>query len=412
MERYSTVDDSQRTFFQELDDPYPVDFRSEVWEPDSDCRQHLGSGGLEGPSSCSDDEFMEERRGGWCRPFTVGLGLVFLALACWLGVMLYSRHAVNASQAARVERTGLGASNQQSSTRFADPRSMASWAQHLSSPKQMTPPLTSQPATLTLTFTTTSMAPSMDAIPLDHVENLHDGNVCKGDEEFLAGLCYKKCSLLTGGFNPVRTSPWTCCNQRPCRFNQQLSIGMRVACSGYAVSGDGSCPHRPGACLDDEELLLGVCYKRCRLLTDGEYPNRMASATCCKASGLSCLDFRKDYTSREFAVGGGRDQPGACFRDEEMVLGTCYRKCSLLTNDMYPHRVGAFTCCRARQWLPHVQGGVWHLGCFNLFKHKSSASFAITGDQNHTSVAYDAVHLPLKGLTEAKGGRKDPGLIV
>jgi len=309
---------------------------------------------------------------------------------------------------ATVQRSGLGASNEES---FADPRSMASWAQHLTSRQQTAPALTSEPATLTLT--TTLNAASMDAIPLDHVENLHDGNVCKGDEELLAGLCYKKCRLLTGGFNPIRTSPWTCCNQRPCRLNQQLRIGMRVACSGYAVSSDGSCPHRPGACLDDEELLLGVCYKRCRLLTAGKYPNRVAPATCCKTSGLSCLDFRKDYTSREFAVGGGRDQPGACFRDEEMILGTCYQKCSLLTNDMYPHRVGGFTCCRARKWLPHIQGGVWHLGCFNLFKHKSSASFARRDDlRNRTSVAYDAIHLPLKGLTEAKGGRKDPGLIV
>jgi len=252
----------------------------------------------------------------------------------------------------------------------------------------------------------------MDAIPLDHVENLHDGNVCKGDEELLAGLCYKKCRLLTGGFSSVRTSPWTCCNQRPCRLNQQLKIGMRVACSGYDVSSDGACPHRPGACLDDEELWLGVCYKRCRLLTDDEYPNRVAPATCCKTSGLSCLDFRKDYTSHEFAVGGGRDQPGACFLDEEMVFGTCYRKCSLLTNGVYPHRIGSFTCCRARQWKPHVQGGVWHLGCFNVFKHKSSASFAVRDDRNQPSVAYDAIHLPLKGLTEAKSGRKDPGLIV
>ena len=62
--------------------------------------------------------------------------------------------------------------------------------------------------------------------------------------------------------------------------------------------------------------------------------------------------------------------------------------------------------------MPHVQGGVWHLGCFNLFKHKSSASFAVRDDRKGTSVTYDAIHLPLKGLTEAKGGRKDPGLIV
>jgi len=180
-----------------------------------------------------------------------------------------------------------------------------------------------------------------------------------------------------------------------------LRIGLKIACTGYAVSGEGKCPHTPGACLDNEETMLGVCYKKCSLLTNKNYPYRVGPATCCKMGGLSCLYFWKTYTSKEFDVGGGRQGVGACFEDEEMMLGMCYKKCSLLTDDTHPHRLGPFTCCGARQKLPHIQGGVWHFGCLDLRKSKSRPSFAIVG--NRTDVEYGGAHLPLKQLTEVEG---------
>merc|ERR1719464_877131 len=81
----------------------------------------------------------------------------------------------------------------------------------------------------------TKLAPKM---------NMTDGNPCRDDEEFLATmkLCYKKCSLLTKGSHPIRTSPWHCCKQSPCIFNLKHDYGV---CSGYSVAGGmgESCPH-------------------------------------------------------------------------------------------------------------------------------------------------------------------------
>lgn len=233
-------------------------------------------------------------------------------------------------------------------------------------------------------------------------EDLTDGNVCEDDEELLDGLCYRKCSLLTGGQDAIRTSPWTCCEKRPCAFDQKLSIHAQVACTGFAVAGDGSCPHKPGACLKDEELYLGICYKKCSLLTEDEYPYRVAPATCCQDSGLSCLDFRKDYTSEEFNVGGGEASPGACLEDEELLLGQCYKRCSILTGNEYPLRLTAATCCKAHSRLPHHVDGVWHLGCLDPRKDKTSSAYNTLGDQ-HGDVANAGAHYPLKNLTEAVG---------
>mmetsp|Transcript_58011 Transcript_58011/g.188789 ORF Transcript_58011/g.188789 Transcript_58011/m.188789 type:complete len:575 (+) Transcript_58011:89-1813(+) len=137
-------------------------------------------------------------------------------------------------------------------------------------------------------------------------EHMHDGNVCDDREEYFGGLCYAKCSALTHGQAPIRTSSWTCCKSEPCRiWNSRGSIGGRLLCNGFDVSGEGACPHKPGACLTDEELYLGVCYKKCRVLTNGAFPYRFAAATCCKVEGWGCLNSRNDEMSAAFDVGGG-----------------------------------------------------------------------------------------------------------
>jgi len=234
--------------------------------------------------------------------------------------------------------------------------------------------------------------------------DLHDGNVCGDNEELFGGLCYKQCQLLTGGKDAIRTSPWTCCQSHPCTVNQKLGISARVACTGFAVAGDGSCPHKPGACLQDEELFLGVCYKKCSLLTNDAYPTRVTPATCCAGSGLDCLDFRKDYTSKEFAIGGGAIGRGACQEDEELLMGQCFKRCALLTGNEYPLRLAAATCCKAHSRLPHKRGGVWRLGCLDPWNDKTRAAFDAAGDARPGPVANARVHLPLRNLTEAAGG--------
>mmetsp|Transcript_100949 Transcript_100949/g.254367 ORF Transcript_100949/g.254367 Transcript_100949/m.254367 type:complete len:518 (+) Transcript_100949:64-1617(+) len=244
---------------------------------------------------------------------------------------------------------------------------------------------------------------------LKPLELLHDGNVCDTREELFGGLCYKTCALLTEGQATIRTSSWTCCKGHPCTpFNEMGSMGSAPLCKGYDVSGDGSCPHKPGACLVDEELYLGVCYKKCGLLTEGAFPNRVGPATCCKTKGLGCLNFQNDKTDRAFAVGGGKGdhdaatpatahlpqkslteasessapaplpettpspaaqavseqapapepQPNGqlrpqehmndgnvCADDEELFGGLCYGKCSVLTKGEAPIRTSSWTCC-------------------------------------------------------------------
>lgn len=350
---------------------------------------------------------------------------------------------------------------------------------------------------------------------LKPIEQLHDGNVCDNSEEFFAGLCYKKCALLTRGEAPIRTSSWTCCKSHPCTLNQVGSFGSSVLCTGFDVAADGSCPHKPGACLLDEELHLGICYKKCGILTGGAFPHRIAAATCCKTTGLGCLNIFNDKTSKAFDVGGGAGdhdpstpagahppeeklteavetvsdaplvaagpgpalaslqpaehvrtgnlcganeevyaglcyrkcslltngeapirtsswtcceghpcllhnqrgslgrtllcngfdvagdgscphQPGACLDDEELHLGVCYKKCSLLTNGAYPHRFAAATCCKAKG-----------AGCFNFRNDLTRTDFDVGGGGRSSNDTRAGAQLPDQSLTEAAGDNPD-----
>lgn len=142
-------------------------------------------------------------------------------------------------------------------------------------------------------------------------ENMHDGNLCGDDEELFEDLCYMKCTLLTEGKNPIRTSAFTCCESHPCGFGNTI-FNMNAPCAGFDVAGKingqkGACPHTLGTCLEDEELLLGMCYKKCSLLTGGQFTHRVAATTCCSQTGLACLNpmnLRTDFV--DFPVGGGK----------------------------------------------------------------------------------------------------------
>lgn len=146
---------------------------------------------------------------------------------------------------------------------------------------------------------------------LSPLANVTDGNVCADDEELFVGLCYGKCSILAGPSYPKRTSAYSCCGN-PCSLTKQKVASIfPLPCKGYDVGGmaeepRGGCPHAPGACLVDEELFLGTCYKKCSLLTNAKYPYRVGSLTCCTSdSKLSCLNPFKDFTDVKFNVGGG-----------------------------------------------------------------------------------------------------------
>ena len=139
------------------------------------------------------------------------------------------------------------------------------------------------------------------------LESLNDGNKCASDEEEMLGTCYKKCVDLTGGYYPVRTSPFSCCKAEPCSFhNTRVHMSF---CSGFDVAGDQEghgCPNFEGACLTDEELFNGLCYKKCSLFADGAtYNHRVAPNMCCSTKGFACMFPKYFKFSPDFAVGGG-----------------------------------------------------------------------------------------------------------
>merc|ERR1712113_535460 len=82
-------------------------------------------------------------------------------------------------------------------------------------------------------------------------------------------------------------------------------------CSGYDVAGDGkACSHLPGSCFVDEELHMGSCFQKCSILTHGEYPNRLAAASCCKVTGWACAKPWNVATDIAYNTGGsGHDSP-------------------------------------------------------------------------------------------------------
>jgi len=135
-----------------------------------------------------------------------------------------------------------------------------------------------------------------------------DGETCNQDEELHGGLCYKRCSLLTDSREPFRASAFQCCDRTPPCDIGGSSISM-VPCSGNDVGGEISgngCPHRPGGCLRDEELLMDTCYMQCSLLTYGMLKHRNTANACCKSrSPLAMLELGGCDVDSKYAVGGG-----------------------------------------------------------------------------------------------------------
>ncbi|CAK8995111.1 unnamed protein product [Durusdinium trenchii] len=140
-------------------------------------------------------------------------------------------------------------------------------------------------------------------------ENRQDGNVCADDEEKFEGICYKKCSILTQGTHKIRTTAFTCCSAdkiEDCGFSNQ-EVKMSI-CGGFDVAGDingqeGLCPHKKGSCYLNEEMYLGMCYKKCSDLTDGAYTHRISAFSCCNNENiLACNPFSFGTSNVKSAV--------------------------------------------------------------------------------------------------------------
>jgi hypothetical protein len=142
-------------------------------------------------------------------------------------------------------------------------------------------------------------------------EKMHDGNVCDDSEELYAGLCYTKCSILTGQPLARRSTAFSCCPTADCHGNLfKMKTVSLLPCEGFDVSSsDGGivCPHIRGECLTDEEQFLGKCYEKCSILTQGKFPKRFGAESCCDPEGIGgCWNFGNDYTNAKLNVGGGK----------------------------------------------------------------------------------------------------------
>lgn len=137
----------------------------------------------------------------------------------------------------------------------------------------------------------------------------------------------------------------------------------------------------PATCANNEELHLGLCYKKCAILTNGTFPHRSSAFNCCKElSFFSCIlpsevDFKGIVAGSGYVIDGHGlvpHPPGSCYDDEENYLDMCYMKCSSLTFGDYPLRAGPNTCCKTAP--------CWNI--FNLMTNGGHCSgYGVGGDQ-------------------------------
>jgi len=178
-----------------------------------------------------------------------------------------------------------------------------------------------QQAQASVQQTQAAAATQAGALAVAPREHLHDGNPCADDEEFHAGLCYEKCSILTHNSHPWRQNAWSCCREEVCTPMHLLTgkccIRHMGLCSGWDIAGmqegNAVCPHKPGACLEDEELFLDICFMKCSILSQGKFSHRVAASTCCATNDMNCfIDEKlqtglhgKSHTDPMYNVGGG-----------------------------------------------------------------------------------------------------------
>lgn len=187
---------------------------------------------------------------------------------------------------------------------------------------------------------------------------------CLKDEELLAGICYMKCSLLTGGHAPHRVANAACCKADNDFFCTLIS-NLQAISPGLAVGGGASIhnsPHAPGVggvCGPDRDPYQGLCYPKCSALTRGHSPHRVGSFACCHGTRLECLNGKGTVSSTAsygnsvipVTVDHGRAYKSMnildsqCDEGEEDFNGLCFAKCSTLTFGKSKVRTGPSSCC-------------------------------------------------------------------
>lgn len=154
--------------------------------------------------------------------------------------------------------------------------------------------------------------------------------------------------------------------------------------------------HDNNTCADDEELLSGLCYKKCSLLTHGSHPVRLSAWSCCfheppcavaiETHGGPCSGYG---VSGDSSGNGCPHPPGTCLRNEEMWDNLCYNKCSFLTFGVLPYRAGAGTCCKVKSRF-----AFWEGVCDTVPMYSG-------GLGDHDELTPEFPHWPMTQLTEA-----------
>lgn len=153
-------------------------------------------------------------------------------------------------------------------------------------------------------------------------------------------------------------------------------------------------------CGADEEDFEGACFKKCSILSNGEYSVRCSAFSCSKSSDCSLMDTQMNvkmcdgYDVAGDAEGKGKcpHNEGVCLEDEEIHLGMCYKSCAILTHNEYPHRRAAMTCCKYNKFLM----------CLSWANTDTSSDYNVGGGFNDDDESTpNKPHPPLKQLAEA-----------
>jgi len=141
-----------------------------------------------------------------------------------------------------------------------------------------------------------------------------DAHSCFDGEELFEGLCYKTCKTLMNSVFPLRTSAWSCCQADKIQDCHFSNQKKDLGiCSGHDVAGDGSCPHPPKKCEANEEMFLGRCYEKCSILTYGQKPYRTSAISCCETH-LALSCFSPSHVSSGFAASSDEAAPYAAMQ--------------------------------------------------------------------------------------------------
>lgn len=116
---------------------------------------------------------------------------------------------------------------------------------------------------------------------LEAMQTVPDYWPCRKGEEIFGNLCYKTCGSLTDGSLPYRWDGCTCCSELPCPLFVAGKFNLNCTMlNKNSTGGDPIAPQLTVCENPDEELFMGLCYLKCSVLTYARLPIRTGMNTC------------------------------------------------------------------------------------------------------------------------------------